>query len=92
MASLCIGWASILIGLSAGYLRLLAVLTTGLLLLALATFRLQSEQVAFGLFKCASMYMLGGMAILVLSAFGARGIGFLCRTPSSQGRTMRWKA
>ncbi len=69
LASLCIGWASILIGLSAGYLRLLAVLTTGLLLLAFATFRLQSEQVAYGLFKYASMYMLGGMAILVLSAF-----------------------
>src|SRR5690606_1664799 len=39
LAAVSIGWAGVLIGLSAGYLRLLAVLTVGLLLLAFATFR-----------------------------------------------------
>ena len=57
-----------LIGLSAGWLRLLAVLSAGLLLLALATFRVQSERLDFGLFKFASLYMLSAMAILATRA------------------------
>jgi protoheme IX farnesyltransferase len=69
LAALAIGWASVLIGLSAGWLGLLAVLAAGLLLLALATFRLQSQRVVFGLFKYASVYMLGAMAILCMRAF-----------------------
>ena len=69
LAALAIGWASVLIGISAGYLRLIAVLTAGLLLLAFATFRVQSEQVNFGLFKYASLYMLSSMIILAMHAF-----------------------
>ena len=51
LAAISIGWASVLIGLSAGYLRLMAVLTVALLLLAFATFRVQSERANFGLFR-----------------------------------------
>ena len=69
LAALAIGWASTLIGISAGYLRLIAVLTAGLLLLAFATFRVQSERVNFGLFKYASLYMLSSMIILAMKAF-----------------------
>jgi protoheme IX farnesyltransferase len=69
LAALAIGWASILIGISAGYLRLIAVLTAGLLLLAFATFRVGSERVNFGLFKYASVYMLSSMIILAMKAF-----------------------
>jgi protoheme IX farnesyltransferase len=69
LAALAIGWASVLIGISAGYLRLIAVLTAGLLLLAFATFRVGSERVNFGLFKYASVYMLSSMIILAMKAF-----------------------
>ncbi len=69
LAAIAIGWASVLIGISAGYLRLIAVLSAGLLLLAFATFRVQSEQVNFGLFKYASLYMLSSMLILAMHAF-----------------------
>jgi len=60
LAAIAIGWAGVLIGLSAGYLRLMTVLTAGLLLLAFATFRVQSERANFGLFRYASLYMLSG--------------------------------
>jgi protoheme IX farnesyltransferase len=70
LAAVAIGSASILIGLSAGYLRLMAVLTAGLLLLAFATFRVQSERANFGLFRYASFYMLSAMIILAMRAFG----------------------
>ena len=69
LAAFAIGWASVMIGLSAGYLRLIAVLTAGLLLLAFATFRVQSERVNFSLFRYASVYMLSSMIILALRAF-----------------------
>ena len=69
LAAVAIGWASTLIGISAGYLRLIAVLTAGLLLLAFATFRVESERVNFGLFKYASLYMLSSMIILAMKAF-----------------------
>jgi len=69
LAAVSICWAGILIGVSAGYLRLMAVLTSGLLLLAFATFRVQSEQVNFGLFKYASLYMLSAMTIFAARAF-----------------------
>ncbi len=69
LASIAIGWAGLLIHLSAGYLRLLAVLTAGLLLLAFATLRVQSERVNFGLFRYASLHMLCSMVILAIQAF-----------------------
>ncbi len=69
LAAVAIGWAGILIGLSAGFLRLLAVLTAGLLLLAFATFRVQSDRANFGLFRYASFYMLSSMLILAMQGF-----------------------
>ena len=68
LAAAAIGWAGILIGIGAGYLRLVAVLSAGLLLLAFATFRLDSERINFGLFKYASIYMLAAMIILAMRA------------------------
>lgn len=54
------------IGMAWGFLRLLGVLSTGLLMLAVTvTFR-PSEQVNFGLFKYASIYMLAAMILVVL--------------------------
>ncbi len=61
--------ASVLIGITAGALSLLAVLGTGLLLLALTTVLRPSERLNFSLFKYASVYMLGAMLLLALPAF-----------------------
>ena len=66
LAAIAMGAAAWGIGMTWGYLRLLGVLTFGLLMLALAiTFR-PSEQINFGLFKYASMFMLGAMIMIVL--------------------------
>ncbi len=65
-AAVAMGAAAWGIGMTWGYLRLLGVLTFGLLMLAFAiTFR-PSERVNFGLFKYASMFMLGAMIMIVL--------------------------
>ena len=54
------------IGMAWGFLRLLGVLSAGLLILALVmTFR-PSERVNFGLFKYASIYMLAAMILVVI--------------------------
>ncbi|MCK6540326.1 MAG: heme o synthase [Anaerolineales bacterium] len=54
------------IGMAWGFLRLLGVLSAGLLILALVmTFR-PSERVNFGLFKYASVYMLAAMILVVI--------------------------
>jgi protoheme IX farnesyltransferase len=54
------------LGLSWGYLRLLAVLTAGMLGLVLASIFRPSESINFGLFKYASLYMLSSMFMVVL--------------------------
>jgi protoheme IX farnesyltransferase len=64
IAALCIGWAGVLIGVEWGFVRLLAVLSAGLLLLAIASTFRPSERVNFGLFKYASVYMLSAMILL----------------------------
>lgn len=69
LAAVCIGWASVLIGVQAGFLRLLVVLATGLLLLSFATVTRPSERVNFGLFKYASLYMLCSMIVLSIQPF-----------------------
>jgi len=56
------------IGLTWGYLRLLAVLSLGLFILAVASTLHPSEKVNFGLFKYASLYMLGAMLIIIFEA------------------------
>lgn len=53
------------IGLTLGYYRLIGVLAVGLLLLALNTTIRPSEQINFGLFKYASLYMLSVMLVVI---------------------------
>jgi len=64
VAALCISAAGVLIGVEWGFVRLLAVLSAGLLLLAIASTFRPSERVNFGLFKYASVYMLSAMILL----------------------------
>jgi len=66
LAALAMGVAAFGIGMDWGFLRLLGVLSAGLLVLAFAmTFR-PSERVNFGLFKYASIYMLAAMLLVVI--------------------------
>jgi heme o synthase len=64
LAGLSVGVAGVLIGMEWGFLRLLAVLSGGLLLLATASIFKPSECLNFGLFKYASLYMLSSMILL----------------------------
>ncbi len=64
LAALTIGAAGILIGMEWGFVRLLAVMSAGLLILAVASLTRPSERVNFGLFKYASLYMLAAMVLL----------------------------
>lgn len=66
IAAASIGVAAVIIGVQAGALRLMAVLSSGLLLLSFATVFRPSEQVNFSLFKYASIYMLASMILLAL--------------------------
>jgi len=66
LAALAIGFAAWSIGMSWGCLRLLGVLSSGLLLLAVAVTVRPSERTSFGLFKYASVYMLSAMLIVVI--------------------------
>ncbi|KAA3614142.1 MAG: protoheme IX farnesyltransferase [Calditrichaeota bacterium] len=65
-AALAIVIGSFALGLSWGYLRLLAVLAIGVIALAILSVYKPSEKVNFGLFKYASMYMLGSMVMVTL--------------------------
>jgi len=58
--------ASIGIGMDVGFLRLLGVLSAGLLMLAVTITFNPTERVNFGLFKYASIYMLASMILVVL--------------------------
>jgi protoheme IX farnesyltransferase len=64
IAALSIGVAGVLIGMQWGLVRLLAVLSGGLFLLAVASVFRPTERVNFGLFKYASLYMLSAMILL----------------------------
>ncbi|HXF86405.1 MAG TPA: heme o synthase [Anaerolineales bacterium] len=66
LAAVVIGWASVLINLSAGLLSVIAVLTVILLLLAFATLRIHTDRMNFVLFRYASIYMMCAMIILSL--------------------------
>jgi protoheme IX farnesyltransferase len=66
IAALCIGAAGILIGMQWGFVRLLAVLSAGLFVLAVASVFRPTERVNFGLFKYASLFMLSAMILLSL--------------------------
>jgi protoheme IX farnesyltransferase len=65
-AALVIGLAAIGIGVTWGYLRVLVVLSIGLLVLAIISLKRPSERVNFGLFKYASLYMLSAMMLLAI--------------------------
>jgi len=58
--------AGVGIGMDWGFLRLLGVLSAGLLMLAAAMTFKPTERVNFGLFKYASVYMLAAMILVVL--------------------------
>lgn len=65
LAVVTMGAAAIGIGLTAGYLRLMVVLSVGLLFLALSSLVHPSDKINFGLFKYASLYMLSFMLMIV---------------------------
>lgn len=69
LAAISMALAAYGIGMMVGYLRLMGVLSAGLLLLAVASLVRPSERVNFGLFKYASLYMLSAMLLLVIEAF-----------------------
>jgi heme o synthase len=66
VAAASMGVAGVMIGVQAGFLRLMVVLSAGLLLLSLAAVFRPSERVNFGLFKYASVYMLASMILLAI--------------------------
>ncbi len=64
IAAASIAVAGVMIGVQAGILRLMIVLSAGLLILSFATIFRPSERVNFSLFKYASLYMLASMILL----------------------------
>ncbi len=68
LAALAIAAAAVGIGMMVGYLRLMAVFSGGLLLLAVGSILRPSERLNFGLFKYASLFMLSAMLLIILEA------------------------
>jgi protoheme IX farnesyltransferase len=66
IASLAMGIAAYGIGMTWGYLRILAVLSAGLLFLAVSSVIRPSVRLNFGLFKFASIYMLSSMLLVLV--------------------------
>jgi heme o synthase len=66
LAALAMIAAAYGIGMAWGFMRLLAVLSAGLLILAFITTFRPSERVNFSLFKYASIYMLAAMILVVI--------------------------
>lgn len=69
-AAVAIGIGSYALHLAGGYLRLLSVLSAGIIGLAIISVYKPSEKINFGLFKYASIYMLGAMIMLIFGALG----------------------
>jgi len=69
LAALSLGSAAVGINLEAGQMRLLAVLSAGLLFLAGVSMVKPSDRVNFGLFKYASLYMLFAMILMAAVIF-----------------------
>lgn len=67
LAALAIAVATIGLGMSGAYLGLIALLSTGLIILAVVSMVRPSEKANFSLFKYASVYMLNAMILLVIS-------------------------
>ncbi len=68
LAAMAIGFAGVFIGMQWGFIRLLAVLSGGLFMLAIASIFRPTERVNYGLFKYASLYMLSAMLLLSVGA------------------------
>jgi heme o synthase len=66
LASLAMIAASIGIGMTWGYLGLMGVLSFGLFILALVSYLRPSKRLNLGLFKYASLFMLGSMIMILL--------------------------
>ncbi len=66
LAALAMIAAGVLIGIQWGFVWVLAVMSAGLLLLAALSLFRPTEHANFGLFKYASVYMLGAMILLSL--------------------------
>jgi protoheme IX farnesyltransferase len=66
LATFFMGISAFGIGTTVGYLRIMAVLSAGLLILALTSAIKPSEKLNFGLFKYASLYMLSSMLLISL--------------------------
>jgi protoheme IX farnesyltransferase len=64
LAAIALGMAAYGVGLTWGFLRLLAVLSAGLFILAVRSLTSPSERITFGLFKYASLYMLSAMLLM----------------------------
>jgi protoheme IX farnesyltransferase len=56
------------IGMSIGFLRLIGILSIGLLILAISSYVRPSKKMNFGLFKYASLYMLSAMLLIAFDA------------------------
>ncbi len=69
LTALAMGLAAYGVGMTWGFLRLMAVLSIGLLALAVRSLTLPSERITFGLFKYASLYMLSSMLLLFAAGF-----------------------
>jgi protoheme IX farnesyltransferase len=67
--AISMGFSAYGVGMAWGYLRLLLVLSAGLFFLAIYSLRKPSLRANFGLFKYASLYMLGSMALMVIAAY-----------------------
>jgi heme o synthase len=64
VAALAIASAGIVLGIQWGFLRVLAVMSVGLLILTFSSILHPSDHINFGLFKYASLYMLIAMILL----------------------------
>jgi protoheme IX farnesyltransferase len=69
LTALAMGLAAYGVGMTWGFLRLMAVLAAGLLILAVRSLTLPSDRITFGLFKYASLYMLSSMLLLFAAGF-----------------------
>lgn len=69
LAAIAMGLSAYGIGIDIGYFRIMIVLSVGLLSLAAISTRNPSDKWNFGLFKYASLYMLGSMLLLAAVAF-----------------------
>jgi protoheme IX farnesyltransferase len=69
VAGFAISLSALGIGMAIGGMQVLLVLSAGLLTLASWSLLRPSDRLDFGLFKYASLYMLGSMLLLVSEAF-----------------------